>query len=311
MFRVPPTRLQRKCNTPFLSSITAFHPLPSKAWTRPPFVLARLAGIHLWLGGTAGALGGADLEAVLEAPGDGGQGAHAAGAGGLSALGLLGPVVCCALHVSIQSLYVCAWAGPLRHPPSFVVDSSLEGSASSGWWVGWGGLGSFVHVHFRVLAAGYPQEAQVCFWMCMERRPSCRQYLPVSPFVLAGCPPSCPIALDIPHSVVLRVVNTDHSDGTECASCCGAFRKSWFPSLYSIVSQCRRRRKFRYRWRGGVGRTHFACLSVVGNVSSKIQTSGMDCRAPIVPLLVSNGGKGDGIVAVVDGVAGLDGAGKV
>lgn len=26
-------------------------------------------------------------------------------------------------------------------------------------------------VHFRVLAAGYPHEAQVCFWMCIERRP--------------------------------------------------------------------------------------------------------------------------------------------
>lgn len=29
---------------------------------------------------------------------------------------------------------------------------------------------------------------------------------------------------------------TDHSDGTECASCCDAFRKSWFPSLFEFVS---------------------------------------------------------------------------
>lgn len=29
---------------------------------------------------------------------------------------------------------------------------------------------------------------------------------------------------------------TDHSDGTECASCCDAFRKSWFPSLFQFVS---------------------------------------------------------------------------
>lgn len=29
---------------------------------------------------------------------------------------------------------------------------------------------------------------------------------------------------------------TDHSDGTECASCCDAFRTSWFPSLFEFVS---------------------------------------------------------------------------
>lgn len=29
-------------------------------------------------------------------------------------------------------------------------------------------------LYFLVLAAGYPQEAQVCFWMCRERRPQRR-----------------------------------------------------------------------------------------------------------------------------------------
>lgn len=46
-------------------------------------------------GRATGALGGAGLEAVLEALVDGAQGAAAAGAGGLAALGLLTPVDCC------------------------------------------------------------------------------------------------------------------------------------------------------------------------------------------------------------------------
>jgi hypothetical protein len=76
----------------FLSSVVnhcvhAAHPSQSD-WPRPiPFH-------HLWLARAASTLGGADLEAVLEAAGDGGEGSHAAGTGGLSALGLLGPVVC-------------------------------------------------------------------------------------------------------------------------------------------------------------------------------------------------------------------------
>lgn len=45
--------------------------------------------------GTTGALGSADLEAVLEATVDILEVAHSAGAGGLSSLGLLAPVVCC------------------------------------------------------------------------------------------------------------------------------------------------------------------------------------------------------------------------
>lgn len=44
--------------------------------------------------GALGALGDTSLEAVQEAAVDNAQGAHAAGAGGLAALGLLTPVVC-------------------------------------------------------------------------------------------------------------------------------------------------------------------------------------------------------------------------
>lgn len=44
--------------------------------------------------GATGALGGTGLEAVLEAAVDDAQGAHAAAAGGLAALGLLTPVDC-------------------------------------------------------------------------------------------------------------------------------------------------------------------------------------------------------------------------
>lgn len=44
--------------------------------------------------GTTSALGGADLEAVVEAAVDLLEVTHSAGAGGLSALGLLAPVDC-------------------------------------------------------------------------------------------------------------------------------------------------------------------------------------------------------------------------
>lgn len=53
-------------------------------------------------------------------------------------------------------------------------------------------------------------------------------------------PKLCPKLLHPPCPSSFGRVITDHSDGTKCASCCGAFRKSWFPSLFSIVSQCRR-----------------------------------------------------------------------
>lgn len=44
------------------------------------------------------------------------------------------------------------------------------------------------------------------------------------------------LALPIAVSKIQWVCATDHSDDTECASCCDAFRKSWFPSLFGFVS---------------------------------------------------------------------------
>lgn len=44
------------------------------------------------------------------------------------------------------------------------------------------------------------------------------------------------LALPIAMSNVRWIYFTDHSDGTECASCCDAFRTSWFPSLFEFVS---------------------------------------------------------------------------
>ncbi|GAA85784.1 hypothetical protein AKAW_03898 [Aspergillus luchuensis IFO 4308] len=51
-------------------------------------------GGNLVVLGTTSALGGADLEAVVEAAVDLLEVTHSAGAGGLSALGLLAPVDC-------------------------------------------------------------------------------------------------------------------------------------------------------------------------------------------------------------------------
>lgn len=64
---------------------------------------------HLCLLGTTGTLGSAGLEAVLEASGHGGEGSHAAGTGGLPALGLLGPVVC-----------FVSWSASCSDPPSLL-----------------------------------------------------------------------------------------------------------------------------------------------------------------------------------------------
>lgn len=76
------------------------------------------------------------METVGEAAGDGLEVPHAAGTGGLPALGLLAPVDCHGVNSS-----------PILYP-SMPED-----------------------IHLRVLAAGYPHEEQVCFWMWRERRP--------------------------------------------------------------------------------------------------------------------------------------------
>lgn len=97
----------------WLSSITAVQPrAPAPS---PVPVPRKLFGWyrcwnHLWLVSAASALGGASAETVPELAGDFGQGAHATGTGGLSALGLLGPVVCtsCVL-ASLLLAPRCPW----------------------------------------------------------------------------------------------------------------------------------------------------------------------------------------------------------
>jgi hypothetical protein len=63
-------------------------------------------------------------------------------------------------------------------------------------------------VHFRMLAAGYPQAEHVCFWMWRDRRPG-----------------------QISHALQHLEVRTNRSDGRGCVFCCGACRNSTFPSL--------------------------------------------------------------------------------
>jgi len=83
---------------------------------------------------TASTLGLAQLEAVLEAPRDGFEVAHASGTGSLSPLGFLGPVDC---------WHVCQ-ARPIMISKYGTIELEKD-------------------IHLRVLAAGYPQEAQVLF----------------------------------------------------------------------------------------------------------------------------------------------------
>lgn len=82
----------------------------------------------------------ASLEAVLEAARDAGEVLHAAGADGLSALGLLAPVVCVASFVSKTSRRVTT-PDPVQ---SFSQRAVMSGA----------GQDRAVNVHFRVLAAG-------------------------------------------------------------------------------------------------------------------------------------------------------------
>lgn len=158
--------------------------------------------------------------------------------------------------------------------------------------------------------------------MCRERRPVFSSIEPSQRLVLLACFPACVCASTIspnswippkPQSISGTKVITDHIDGTECASCCDAFRKSWFPSLFSIVSHISSlslsssSSETRYRIGGGrVERTHFACLSAIKIVSRKVT------EKPNGWLGIGNrtfggkyGGKGDEMVDLVgDGVAG-------
>jgi len=106
-----------------------------------PSPIHRLRGCGLR---TLGASGLAVSESVGEAAGDGLHVAHAAGTGGLPSLGLLAPVDCFVLF-----------------PYSLCPSRGLN-------------------IHWRILAAGYPHEEQVCFWMWRDRRPVCVFCQPVA-----------------------------------------------------------------------------------------------------------------------------------
>lgn len=76
-------------------------------------------------GRATGTLGGTSAETVGEAAGDELEVTHAAGTGGLSALGLLGPVVCDSqvTSQSIIPLQICCCP---QHHDSLIADSSLK-----------------------------------------------------------------------------------------------------------------------------------------------------------------------------------------
>ena len=95
--------------------------------------------INLLALGTAGGLGGAGLEAVLEAALDVAEVAHSAGAGGLSALGLLAPVVC------VQQKIVSFNPNSSGADMISIIDQAREHNTV---WMS----GEFVHL--RVLAEG-------------------------------------------------------------------------------------------------------------------------------------------------------------
>jgi hypothetical protein len=98
-------------------------------------IVSRLRGGN---GRALGAGGGTSAETVGELAGDSLEVSHASGTGGLPSLGLLAPVD----YDLVNS--------------SFVDYSAMLA----------------VDIHLRVLAAGYPHEEQVCFWMWRERRPA-------------------------------------------------------------------------------------------------------------------------------------------
>jgi len=85
------------------------------------------------------------------------------------------------------------------------------------------------NVHFRTLAAGYPHEAQVCFWMWSERRP-----LRGTPWSVhaSSCLPLPPlVGMQSASHQTIWDHSTNHIVGTACASCCGACQSWKFPSL--------------------------------------------------------------------------------
>jgi hypothetical protein len=87
-------------------------------------------------------------------------------------------------------------------------------------------------VHLRVLAAGYPHEAQVCFWMWRERRPVKISYQPNVPNLLFHHP------LALFRFQYLRIEWCTYRNAcTGCASCYGVYQSWRYPSLYRSQSR--------------------------------------------------------------------------
>jgi hypothetical protein len=213
-------------------------------------------GRRLCILGTAGTLGSANLEAVLEASGHGGEGSHAAGTGGLPALGLLGPVV--------YFPFVSA------HPP-LLLSSPLQGWAAVR---AKGGCSIFTYTFGswqqgsrkkRKCASGCAETGDL-FVDQMTPSASCRDILDAIILFMTGGSLLFQWQTAVTHSRWAHATN--HSDGTECASCCDAFRKSWFPSLFDLsVSRLS-------RWIeivGQGGQTHFISFSGVKKKKGQYQ----------------------------------------
>lgn len=107
------------------SQITPLHSLER----HPSLQLRRRSSRILWC---------TSLEAILELSRNFLHVAHTAGAGCLPPLGLLTPVVCIGISIG-------------RVLPS----TDIVARPNNWYWV--------VDVHFRILAAGYPHDEQVCF----------------------------------------------------------------------------------------------------------------------------------------------------
>jgi hypothetical protein len=156
-------------------------------------LLPRHPSARLLVGGAAGALGSALLEAVLEAAGDVLEGPGAAGAGRLSPLGLLAPVVCASVLVSV-ALALFA--------------SRRRGRCEGRWWVGGR---TFPDAGARVSAVG------AGLLLDVEGAVTWRDAVSTPP----------------PRLIPVSVVRAYRSVCTERASCCGACRSSTFPSLFN------------------------------------------------------------------------------
>jgi hypothetical protein len=123
-----------------------------------------------------------------------------------------------------------------------------------------------VFVHFRTLADGYPQQAQVCFWMWRDRLPIFHKEITLSAFRndLSG-------ALNSAGSSRFKRIeniefascggwclgewrgwNTNHNVCRECGFCYGACQSWMFPSLFQFISiysssRCSLRRRIKRR----------------------------------------------------------------